>query len=687
MANNTIQIKRSNTSSTPTTTLNPGELAYSYNSNNLFIGAQTGIGSTGVLIAGAKYQYLNNVATPGVIANTAAIVTDGNTFTNNTYTQGLWIGASSNTITPSLSAAYITSISSTGSASGLGATNVGTNNEIATTYAIVNYVNSKFAGGAVNTSAQYAFTNTISFSANVTFNSSVNGNTVIGFNSTDSSITEFAINANNFGEVVVWNANTGNNASGDFIVNDNNGPAPTNQNYIDLGINGSGFNQPTSWTINGPSDGYLYTGNTNLSIGTLGASYVNFFTGNTLISNERLRLAANGYFIFSNVTGVVANGSVGTTGQVLTSNGSGVYWATSTGGGSVNTAATYTFTAPEIFNANVTIAGNTSAELLIGTGAANLVITSSQITLQSNSTISATVNATNYSGTSNNASYLGGVLASGYQTVAGLTTAVAALTANNATYFNGYTWAAPNALGTTTPNSATFTTVNATSYAIGTAYTVNSTVMTFTGTTLTGTTTSASLQNLTLSGNLTVSGTMTTINTTNLNVNDNLILLADNNGNAPSDVIDIGFIGVANSGASNTYYGLARIAAQNTFTLFASANASESTATTIGAITTMPLQAYLTPYGVGGAFVVNSTSISITANSTVGVNITANSISLGSAIGVSSGGTGLNTVPTGALLTGNGTGTMTALGVGANGTVLQIINNLPAYSSLDGGSF
>ena len=96
------------------------------------------------------------------------------------------------------------------------------------------------------------------------------------------------------------NTNTGNNASADFIVNDTNGANPTNLNYIDVGINGNGFSQ-SSWTISGASDGYVYTGNTNLSIGTAGQKYINFFAGNTLLTNEMMRINPN-YTMTTNAT-------------------------------------------------------------------------------------------------------------------------------------------------------------------------------------------------------------------------------------------------------------------------------------------------------------------------------------------------------------------------------------------------
>ena len=68
MANTTIRFRRSNTTPTPTTILMSGEPAFSYASNNLFIGAQSGIGTTAVLIGGVAYQYVNTGAlTPGTL--------------------------------------------------------------------------------------------------------------------------------------------------------------------------------------------------------------------------------------------------------------------------------------------------------------------------------------------------------------------------------------------------------------------------------------------------------------------------------------------------------------------------------------------------------------------------------------------------------------------------------------------
>lgn len=71
--------------------------------------------------------------------------------------------------------------------------------------------------------------------------------------------------------------------------------------------------------------------------------------------------------------------------------------------------------------------------------------------------------------TANNANFLGGTAANGYQTTAGLaanvatlaantaTTANVALTANNANNLAGYTWGSPAAIGGTAANTASFT--------------------------------------------------------------------------------------------------------------------------------------------------------------------------------------------------------------------------------------
>jgi hypothetical protein len=74
---------------------------------------------------------------------------------------------------------------------------------------------------------------------------------------------------------------------------------------------------------------------------------------NTLGTNSNGALRFNTSIDLA-TSGILANGSFGSSGQVLTSNGSSVYWSTvSGGGGSVNTAAQYTWTNTHTFSSNV----------------------------------------------------------------------------------------------------------------------------------------------------------------------------------------------------------------------------------------------------------------------------------------------------------------------------------------------
>lgn len=82
---------------------------------------------------------------------------------------------------------------------------------------------------------------------------------------------------------------------------------------------------------------------------------------------DKIMYSTNGTVVFEiganntnvNVTGnatikaIVANGSLGTAGQMLTSNGTVVYWSTPSGGGSVNVNSTYTWTNIHVFANNL----------------------------------------------------------------------------------------------------------------------------------------------------------------------------------------------------------------------------------------------------------------------------------------------------------------------------------------------
>lgn len=191
-------------------------------------------------------------------------------------------------------------------------------------------------------------------------------------------------------------------------------------------------------------------------------------------------------------------------------------------------------------------------------------------------------------------------------------------------------------------------------------------------------------KDVSISGNLTVSGSLVTINVSTLAVTDSLIQLASNN--TTTDTLDIGFFGNYNiGGGAHEHAGLFRDASTDTFKLFKGLQDAPTTVvdTSGTGYTVATLEAFIS----SGGLVSNSTAVTLTANSTVAVNMTANSLSLSTALPGSSGGTGLSSFTTEDILVANSSNGFRKLAVGANGYVLQVVGGAVAYGTLDGGSF
>ncbi len=209
--------------------------------------------------------------------------------------------------------------------------------------------------------------------------------------------------------------------------------AGTASNYLlgNTGVGGTGSISTYKFSVQGLT--YL-NGNTSIG-GTLDAT-----TGirvTTAFSANTTRVA------FANNVGLIANNSIGTAGQVLTSNATTIYWSTPTTGTVTNIA-----TGNGISGGPITSTG--TLNLIANTG---VVVNATGIFVNS-----AYINTIS----SNNSSFLGGLVSTGYQTTSGLSANVATLTANNASYLLGRTWVAPGAIGSTTANTGAFTTVTAT---------------------------------------------------------------------------------------------------------------------------------------------------------------------------------------------------------------------------------
>lgn len=201
---------------------------------------------------------------------------------------------------------------------------------------------------------------------------------------------------------------------------------------------------------------------------------------------------------------------------------------------------------------------------------------------------------------------------------------------------------------------------------------------------------------LTVSGNLTVLGDLVSLNVATLAIEDPLITLAKDQAATTTytDAVDIGFIApYGNTAAANSNWtGLFRD--QSDSGIYKLFNGNIPTPTTTVDTTNVnfayaTLQTYLRTGGTGAsAFIANSSHVNITANSTTNVFLVANTLSLSTALPVTSGGTGLSSVAVGDLLVGNSTNTLTRLPSGTDGYVLQINGTgVVAWNTLDGGTF
>jgi Collagen triple helix repeat (20 copies) len=102
----------------------------------------------------------------------------------------------------------------------------------------------------------------------------------------------FVASANTYHQVAIINTNDGADASGDFVVySDTANYEVGNGPFIDMGIDSSTYYSPSYGLVFGPNDGYVYTGNANLLVGTSTLdTVIKFFTSNTNPENVKLTI-------------------------------------------------------------------------------------------------------------------------------------------------------------------------------------------------------------------------------------------------------------------------------------------------------------------------------------------------------------------------------------------------------------
>jgi hypothetical protein len=384
------------------------------------------------------------------------------------------------------------------------------------------------------------------------------------------------------------------------------------------------------------------------------------------------------------VTTITANGSTGTAGQILTSNGTVAYW---------QAPASSSFTITGDSGSDSFSTGQSLA--FVSANGLTTAVTDNQVAFSVDSGSTLTVNATGLHVNSANlviaTSQLTGDVALGTNTSGNY---VATITAGNGISGSASSESATPTIavvagtggGLVSNSSGVFVAAtdglvaNATGLHVGSGNGISTStdaVRVTGGSTLTVNATGVhvnsalSITDLSLSGNLTVSGTLTTLNTTNLTVQDPLIKLA--NGNSSTDTIDIGFFGQYGS-AGAKYAGLFRDASDSgKFKLFTGVGGEPTTTvdTADAGYAIASLQAYLT----SGALTSNATNLALTANSTCNVAIVANNLSWS---GLAQNG----------IIYGGASGAFTSLSAGAGGTVLMVsTSGVPEFAVLDGGTF
>lgn len=601
MSNTIIQVRRSTTNTYPSA-LQAGELAFTSNGDTLWIGSPSGSNTANVVHIGAKISYIGN------------------------STQ-------------------------------IGATAGGSNSELASTYAI-----KEFVDGKLN-----AFSTTLDGLDDVTITSIANNNLLV-----------YDYGASKWENHTI--SGTANEVDVTFSNNDITVGLPDNVTIsANLSVtNGLSVNSVsvTSNTLStNTSTGALRVtggvgiteklnvkevaiGNTTVyaSINSVSLSIANVFATDTV----NAAVLSVGGSVIANNSGLFTSGIVNA--DVITVGTGTAFRANST---------QVTVSVPSSFTGNTNLTGTANVSVAINVGA-NVNLSTSFISV-GNSTINTNITA-------------GNLALNGSTLTVGNTTTNTTITSGNITTTGTANVAtAINVGANVNLTTSSFTVGNSTvnSYITSTSAAFDGTLAAG-NTTITGTLASG---NTTITGDLTVTGTVTTVDATNLVVEDSLIRLARNQANTASfvDAVDIGFYGVYGNTSQIVYTGLARDSSANVFVLFDGlVNDAPDNVVNTTAITVSKLQAFL----ISGALSTNSTAVIITANSTVNVGITANTLTLSTSLGVASGGTGRNSLTNNAVVVGNNAGQVTLVSSSTEGHVLQInASGAPTFGVLDGGAF
>ena len=215
---------------------------------------------------------------------------------------------------------------------------LGTLNSNATQLTRTTVYSSSNSGSLVNFSAgtKNVFSD---YPASKAVNLDTNGLLTIGTNpgtSFANSLAQFFASVNSYAQILAQNSSTGASASTDFVATADNGTDSTN--YVDFGINGSGYSDVT-FTIVGADGGYIYSQGGDMAFGAGAAGKaVKFFNGGTLAANEAMRIAPTSNNILIGTTTDTAGVRLKVVGGSISSSG-----GITAGGAIVSTSGGFTF--------------------------------------------------------------------------------------------------------------------------------------------------------------------------------------------------------------------------------------------------------------------------------------------------------------------------------------------------------